>query len=559
MTEISDFQKIAEQYANKIAGNYRTKVEWVCLDGTHPDLKDYPDKLLSFQVNDPVFSWGLPSTHQEFMFHENTPNYGSQTLTTTINRAETKTDTFSWSITEGIKYTSTLKCTVEIFEMSGSYELSLSSTQGESTTTEKSWNVQQIIPVPPQTATDIVWLLNRSKIRGTFTANVVVSGWVAIWFKDKIDLRDPKGNNKHWLWFVTPSSVVSTVGASGYNIQGSQVSYNATGIVNADCGVTSSLVVRETPLKAGSQTNSSTYNFSPQGLLMQETHGISDIVDKHVQRVGISSSPSAMGYNGKLFCFHHGSNNNGQLWYSIFDGTNWAQDRQVQNVGISVSPSAIAYNGKLYCFHQGYNNNGQLWYSVFDGTNWTTDKQIQNVGMSSSPSVVVYNGKLYCFHQGYNNNGQLWYSVFDGTNWAPDKQIQHVGMSSSPAAIVYNGKLYCLHQGSNNNSQLWYCTFDGTNWVDKQVQGVGISDSPAVIEYDGKLCCFHQGSNNNSQLWYSIFDGTNWTKDKLIQHVGMSSSPSATAYNGKLYCFHQGSNNNNQLWYAFSDTTENTI
>src|SRR5262249_17946194 len=42
---------------------------------------------------------------------------------------------------------------------------------------------------------------------------------------------------------------------------------------------------------------------------------------------------------------------------------------------------------------------GQLWYSVFDGTNWATDTLILNLGMSGSPSAALCKGGITVFHQ----------------------------------------------------------------------------------------------------------------------------------------------------------------
>ena len=91
----------------------------------------------------------------------------------------------------------------------------------------------------------------------------------------------------------------------------------------------------------------------------------------------------------------------------------------------------------LYVFHQGAGNSGELWYSVFDGTNWARDTRVQNVGMSGSPSAVPWAGGITVFHQGQMNDGQLWYTFFDGTNWAPDAQVPDLGMSGSPSAVVF--------------------------------------------------------------------------------------------------------------------------
>jgi len=84
---------------------------------------------------------------------------------------------------------------------------------------------------------------------------------------------------------------------------------------------------------------------------------------------------------------------------------------------------------------------GQLWYSVFDGTNWATDTLIPNLGMSGSPSAALWKGGITVFHQGSNNDGQLWYTFSsDGKNWGTtrtDTLVQNVGMTDSPSAIVF--------------------------------------------------------------------------------------------------------------------------
>jgi hypothetical protein len=93
---------------------------------------------------------------------------------------------------------------------------------------------------------------------------------------------------------------------------------------------------------------------------------------------------------------------------------------------------------KLYVFHQGEGENGQLWYSVFDGTNWSGDRYLPNIGMSQSPSAVAWAGGITVFHQGFADNGSLWYTYSpDGANWGEDTLVQNVGMTASPSAVVY--------------------------------------------------------------------------------------------------------------------------
>ena len=90
----------------------------------------------------------------------------------------------------------------------------------------------------------------------------------------------------------------------------------------------------------------------------------------------------------------------------------------------------------LYVFHQGFGSNGQLWYSSFDGANWAPDTQVPILGMSSLPSAVSWAGGITVFHQGSDNNEQLWYTYSgDGTNWGGDTLVQNLGISGSPGSV----------------------------------------------------------------------------------------------------------------------------
>ena len=256
MPQISDFQTVAEQWAKKIADSRRTHFQWVCLDGSHSDLKQYPQYKLSYQVNNPVYNWDQPSPQQDIMFKQHLENSGSEKPTTLVKRAERKSDTFSLSITEGIKLgiSVTTKAGINIegfaagVDMSRSFDFNLSSTQAWTNTVERSWEVDQNIPQAPHSITEIEWLLDRKKAKGSFTANVVISGWVAVWFYDKIDLNDPNGKNLHWLWFPTAASIVREMKPAGFSVSGGNVIFNATGTIEADVGIESRLIVKETPL-----------------------------------------------------------------------------------------------------------------------------------------------------------------------------------------------------------------------------------------------------------------------------------------------------------------------
>jgi hypothetical protein len=274
-----------------------------------------------------------------------------------------------------------------------------------------------------------------------------------------------------------------------------------------------------------------------------------------------------------IYVFHQGAYENGQLWYSYFDGSTWQPDKQVQGVTMSYSPSAVALPspaGAFSVFHQGGGENGQLWYSYFDGTNWQPDKQVQNVGMSGSPSAVVVPGDgIYVFHQGFEQDGNIWYSHFhfDGSTWDPDKQVPNAriggqgNFSASPSAIAFpDGRIAVFYQGLSHdpnpfpgshggNNQLWH--FDGTNGdLNTQVYPAPMTFSPSAVALPapaGAFSVFYNGIErgdgvgSGQDLFYSYFDGTNWQPYTEVQNVNMWESPSAVVVPGDgIYVFHQG-------------------
>ena len=279
-----------------------------------------------------------------------------------------------------------------------------------------------------------------------------------------------------------------------------------------------------------------------------------------VPGVGMGEAPSAINWSGRIHVFHQGldgnrfsGGSNGELWFTWTDGTNWAPDTQVQNVGMSQSPSTVALGDKLYVFHQGVSENGQLWYSVFDNTSnsWAPDTQVPGVGMSGSPSAIVWNGRIHVFYQGSSQNGELWFTSTDGTNWAPETQVQNVGMSQSPSTVVWDGKLYVFHQGVPENGMLWYSVFDGASnsWAPDTGVNQDISRSPAATVWNGWIHVFYAPIDlpidlpdpihadvqtptvravpeddpppfsTSNQIWFEFFDGAKWSNQTYVHPI----------------------------------------
>jgi hypothetical protein len=232
---------------------------------------------------------------------------------------------------------------------------------------------------------------------------------------------------------------------------------------------------------------------------------------------------------------------------------------------MSFSPATVVFNNKLYVFHGGYGENGQLWYTVADGTSWSQDNQIlatryypdyagNNGPMSLSPSAVVWNNVIYVFFQhgvpprefdceaGNPGDGELFFvSSTDGKGWdnvdgdrQPTRQLTNVGMSYSPSAVVWRNMIHVFHVGSDRSPQLWYSYHDGKNWQpDQPVPGVFVAEpasdegdvgtggvapmSPSAVVYNNNCYVFYL--NRDQNLSYKFANGTSWSNEGLVPDV----------------------------------------
>lgn len=156
-----------------------------------------------------------------------------------------------------------------------------------------------------------------------------------------------------------------------------------------------------------------------------------------VLSITLSQNPSVVFYQGKLYCFYQDSDHSGKLRYAVCKreqedsntGYIWQTDsdlgKMIDATPMSGSPSAVVYQGNLYCFYQTQTGVGQLGYVMLDtdienkSAVWQQSKWLLDVGMSGSPTFVVFQNQLYCFYQGRKvdgtGDGHIWYTPVIGT------------------------------------------------------------------------------------------------------------------------------------------------
>jgi hypothetical protein len=141
------------------------------------------------------------------------------------------------------------------------------------------------------------------------------------------------------------------------------------------------------------------------------------------------------------------------------DNLNWSPENAIGHYPLAGSPPSLTvFNKRLYLFHKGFVDSGEIWYkSSADGIRWEPDTRIKNIFLSGFPSAAVFNGRLYLAYQGVGNTGLICYtSSADGIHWDPETQIKNILLSGSPQLFTFNNRLCIAYQDFGGLGMLSY-------------------------------------------------------------------------------------------------------
>ena len=94
------------------------------------------------------------------------------------------------------------------------------------------------------------------------------------------------------------------------------------------------------------------------------------------------------------------------------------------------TPVLAAYNNRLYMAWKGQGNPG-IWFSSFDGTNWAPQQEITGLATSVGPALAVYSDRLYMAWKGIVGDQGIYFSSL--SNWAPQQKIADVATDVEPS------------------------------------------------------------------------------------------------------------------------------
>ena len=265
MGELSDYEAILSGCAAFKAQTRGTRVSWVDTNGTHVDLKQYPFAKISVNARNLQYQIPTPVEKPSFEYSEWFDNDTSLEQASEFTKSVETTDSFSYSFTKSLKisYTAKLGIQIPFISFGGEWttELDFSSTQTTAQTRTIKWEKKMPIKVPPKKSLRATLVINEDRYDTPWSADIVIGGNVAMWFKDKIDFNDINGKNFHWLWFPSPDWIlcrdtdIKPYGMSirdllkNYTSEGRNVIFKAQGVFTGVAGVNSYIRLEEFPLR----------------------------------------------------------------------------------------------------------------------------------------------------------------------------------------------------------------------------------------------------------------------------------------------------------------------
>ncbi|MDB5904195.1 MAG: hypothetical protein JWM26_3073 [Betaproteobacteria bacterium] len=263
----NSLQQITDAWGNWVAGQYPGSGGILFTASTNYGAQSFLDGGHQYQVsatvNDVVYDPYAPSPIPGSASSVVTTYQNGTTLqqSITYSQSVTTNQAFNWSITESLSIGETvsvkagLPAVAEVTE-STTVTLTLSSTQGETSSTQHQWSVNYPLQVPPQSEIDASLVVTTQQYNINWTATVQLVGWVAIWFNNKIAWNHD--NDNHWCWYIPIDFVFSQcqanniIDTTGYQIGGGGVIAMSQGTFSGGQGVAQAVKVNQKPY-SGSQ------------------------------------------------------------------------------------------------------------------------------------------------------------------------------------------------------------------------------------------------------------------------------------------------------------------
>ncbi|EEC08694.1 hypothetical protein IscW_ISCW019102 [Ixodes scapularis] len=199
-----DFDKTVKAFVDKMSEDNKQPVSWHDAYGKHPHLKTKARyRRMHVTLHDPEFKYGdvkTVSNTTRVMLNKCFTNLEAhKTRTVIVQSLLQRNTTFEWRKSKTFKSGFNVSGTAKFpkvqlnVKLPVSFSINLNTTTGKNEYDSEMVHNAQEIAVPPMTAVCAKWTETTLEIEAPWTADVVATGNVAVWYHNKVD--------GHWLWF----------------------------------------------------------------------------------------------------------------------------------------------------------------------------------------------------------------------------------------------------------------------------------------------------------------------------------------------------------------------
>lgn len=243
-----------------------------------------------------------------------------------------------------------------------------------------------------------------------------------------------------------------------------------------------------------------------------------------------------------LYMAWKGMDNDPGIYWSHFDGAQWAPQRQVSGVGTSFGPALSVHSSDaLLMVWKGAGSDESIYFSRFDGANWLPQRRFHGVGTSiatsSGPALSpdeVGTGAGYMAWKGAGGDNSIYVAAWAGArdSGAELEPRKMDGLTSTSPALGFSSSVPYLAWKGAGADQGIYWTRQFTDWEPQhRIEGVGTSSGPS-LSYAGfgtqtETHMAWKGMDGDQGIYSSHFDGARWAPQQRVG--GATSSGPALA------------------------------
>jgi hypothetical protein len=178
--------------------------------------------------------------------------------------------------------------------------------------------------------------------------------------------------------------------------------------------------------------------------------------DKRMGDYTSTAGPTLVTFRDGLSMLCKGSKHDNIL-HGFFDGSTWKKAFETPFTTSTRPGAAVLGEGDrqiLVMVWKGVDVDGRLWYSTFDGVQWAPAQPVPGSTQTvDPPALTTFRGIVYVAWRG--NDQSVQYTSFDGYNWSPEYRLRGPKAGNcGPSLGVFRNQLVATWVGED--SSIWW-------------------------------------------------------------------------------------------------------